>query len=66
MNKALLVGLTNYQNNTLDGTITDVNCLEKILSRHYDDTKNFDCDKIIKVSTRKELRKKLIEFFFKT
>jgi hypothetical protein len=64
MNKAaLLVGLTYDKDNLLEGPINDVNRLEKILSKHYDGGKNFDCNKITKASTRGELRKKLIEFF---
>ncbi|GHT04411.1 hypothetical protein AGMMS5026_03780 [Endomicrobiia bacterium] len=63
MNKALLVGLTDYKEKPLEGPINDINCLEKILSKHYDGAKNFDCGKIIRTSTRKKLREKLIEFF---
>ncbi len=43
MRRALLVGIDNYSFSPLAGCVNDATSMQKILSRHEDESPNFDC-----------------------
>ncbi len=66
MRRALIVGLDDYPKFPLFGCVNDAKKIEKVLSRHYDGSLNFQCELLTAPSsqiTRPILRNKLSELF---
>jgi len=67
MRKALIVGINDYpRGNQLNGCIPDANKMQSILSRHFDDSPNFACKKLISSETTitiGALKESIIELF---
>ncbi|WP_299246269.1 caspase family protein [uncultured Aquimarina sp.] len=56
MRRALLIGINDYEWAPLSGCVNDANNMEKVLSKHYDDTPNFHC-KVLTSSAEKAITK---------
>ena len=66
MRRALVVGIDEYPNCPLFGCVNDAKKIEKVLSRNYDGTLNFQCELLTAPSsriTRPILRHKISELF---
>lgn len=69
MKRALLIGINEYRGMSLSGCLNDVEEMEKVLSKNEDDSKNFECKKIIapfgekEFITRPFLRQNINELF---
>ena len=55
MRKALVVGINDYPKASLKGCVNDARSMEKILSKHENNTKNFDVIKKENIETKGEL-----------
>ena len=66
MRRALVVGIDDYPGCPLHGCVNDARNVSKVLSRHHDDTLNFQCELLINPPTeitRGVLRQKITELF---
>ncbi len=66
MRRALVIGLDDYPSCDLQGCVKDAQRLDKVLSRHYDQSINFNCETITSpptTVTRPLLREKIAELF---
>jgi hypothetical protein len=66
MRRALIIGIDEYPNHSLHGCVNDAQKIKEVLSRHYDNTLNFQCEILTAPSsniTRPMLRQKISELF---
>lgn len=66
MRKALIIGIDDYPTEPLTGCVNDARRIEKVLSRHYDGSLNFQCEMLTappKKLTRADLRKAIHSLF---
>lgn len=66
MRRALIIGLDNYPAQPLHGCVNDAQRLTKVLSRHHDQSVNFQCETITSppsTVTRSILLRKISELF---
>lgn len=66
MRRALIVGIDQYPNGSLQGCVEDAIRMERVLSRHSDGGRNFDCRVLTAPSdtiTRSILREAVTELF---
>lgn len=66
MRRALIIGIDDYPNCSLQGCVNDAQKLKEVLSRHHDDRVNFHCELIISPPqsvSRPLLRQKISELF---
>ncbi len=73
MRKALIVGIDDYPNASLNGCVNDANKIEEVLKKHEDGSPNFQCSKLVAPLrqsiphapsiTRAKLKRKVEELF---
>src|SRR5262245_19529705 len=70
MRRALCVGIDNYATGSLQGCVSDAERIAKIISKHEDDSPNFDVRMMVApaggasdVVTRSKLRQAIEELF---
>lgn len=66
MRKALIVGINDYPNSPLAACIPDANRMNNILSKNFDETPNFSCEKLISSDrniTKSVLKDAIIDLF---
>ena len=66
MRRALVIGIDKYPNHSLHGCVNDAQKIKGVLSRHYDNKLNFQCEILTAPSsniTRPILRQKISELF---
>ncbi len=70
MRRALCVGIDHYPGGSLDGCVSDAERIADVLAKHWDDSPNFDCSKMVapnpgdsSVVTRATLRRAVEELF---
>lgn len=65
-NQAVIIGIDNYPSSPLNGCVSDAEAIAKLLSSHYDLSKNFDVELVTSTQMRVDrstLREKVVQAF---